>query len=89
MDIDKNLRLEIRQASRNRFNQTMGELRSMASACRATGALKSTEDEEAYFLGLVAEHFYVLKYELYKLLGPATAQRILDLYKANGSSIQP
>jgi hypothetical protein len=73
------LRHEIRQATRLRFHQTMGELRSMAASMAAKGLL-GDEDEDTYFQGLVAEHYHVVRQELSKLLGLETAQKLLDLF---------
>lgn len=74
------LRLEIRSATRNRFHQTMGELRSMAAQMAAQG---HTADEEQYFRDLVYEYFYVERQETIRLFGVQQASALLDIFRLN------
>lgn len=72
------LRHAIRLSTRSKFKQTMGELRSMASAMAAK---KLIADEEEYFRGLVAEHFYAQRDEAVKLFGVEQAASLMDIYQ--------
>lgn len=72
------LRQEVRGATRGRFHQTMGELRSMAARMAAKGLI---DDEEDYFRGLVAEYFYVEREEAVKLFGLQHASALLNVFR--------
>ena len=72
------LRQEVRSATRLRFHQTMGELRSMAARMAAKGL---TNNEEQYFRDLVAEYFYVERQEAAKLFGVQHASALLDVFR--------
>lgn len=72
------LRYEVRNAARNRYHQTMGELRSMAAQMAAQG---HTKDEEQYFRDLVYEYFHVEREETVKLFGVRHAAELFNIFR--------